>query len=229
MQVFAYVSTSMPLQMNNIQYQSVLLAITDLPFAEEAWRHIPCAICNYLGWPTYEVMWLTCRSVRRWAIDHDEQEVRDAEAADGPRKQEGVPMFLGPRMGEWARTVDKRSAAKPTRAEDVVLLWTMDSLGSTVVSPICLYACPVRMHSFSRESSLIESLIELCSYKQKQQTSMPPSVSLTGTIDLDKQWYGWRSKLNNSFWTFFSHKEICWELVQKCIVVHAVSEKTIDH
>lgn len=29
-----------------------------------------------------------------------EQEVRDAEAAYGPRKQEGVAMFLGPRMGE---------------------------------------------------------------------------------------------------------------------------------
>ena len=45
------------------------MTITDLPFAEEAWRHVPCAICNYLGWPEYEVhgMWLTCKSVRRWA------------------------------------------------------------------------------------------------------------------------------------------------------------------
>ena len=49
-----------------VQHQ-LALAITDLPFAEEAYRHIPCAICNYLGWPAHEVMWRTCRSVRRWA------------------------------------------------------------------------------------------------------------------------------------------------------------------
>ena len=49
-----------------VQHQ-LTLAITDLPFAEEVYRHIPCAICNYLGWPEHEVMWLTCRSVRRWA------------------------------------------------------------------------------------------------------------------------------------------------------------------
>jgi hypothetical protein len=57
--IVAYVSMSMPFEMT----------ITDLPFAEEAWRHVPCAICNYLGWPEYEVhgMWLTCKSVRRWA------------------------------------------------------------------------------------------------------------------------------------------------------------------
>ena len=49
-----------------VQHQ-LTLAITDLPFAEEVYRHIPGAICNYLGWPEHEVMWLTCRSVRRWA------------------------------------------------------------------------------------------------------------------------------------------------------------------
>ena len=49
-----------------VQHQ-LTLAITDLPFAEEVYRHILCAICNYLGRPEHEVMWLTCRSVRRWA------------------------------------------------------------------------------------------------------------------------------------------------------------------
>ena len=33
-----------------VQHQ-LTLAITDLPFAEEVYRHIPRAICNYLGWP----------------------------------------------------------------------------------------------------------------------------------------------------------------------------------
>ena len=57
--IVAYGSMSMPFEMT----------ITDVPFVEEAWRHVPCAICNYLGWPEHEVhgKWLTCKSVRRWA------------------------------------------------------------------------------------------------------------------------------------------------------------------
>ena len=47
-----------------VQHQ-LTLTITDLPFEDN--RHIPCAICNYLGWPEHEVIWLTCRSLHRWA------------------------------------------------------------------------------------------------------------------------------------------------------------------
>ena len=41
-------------------------AITRLPFGEEAWRHIPCAIVNFLGSPRDRVMYCTCKSLHRW-------------------------------------------------------------------------------------------------------------------------------------------------------------------
>ena len=47
-------------------FSQEMLDITSLPFAEEAWRHIPVVFINFLGWPSDGVIWCTCKGLHRW-------------------------------------------------------------------------------------------------------------------------------------------------------------------